>query len=217
MSLKEIRDKKIKADDYISVLLIASYIIYIIFFRLAALISIVVYSIASLGIVGVLKIINALNKRNAAYGKGNRILLGIIAIILSSLLLNLILRQPNVTSHNLILLISYPLIIVACAGIIKGIIIDVYLVKHRILNIIIGLATIIVCCIAFYSTVDSFLITIIMISLTLLINILSRAALYLSEFGLSLVYIRNFKLFLYIISDYLVYVDRNGNIELTKL
>ena len=217
MSLEEIRDKKIKADDYISVLLIVSYLLFWILFRLAALISIVVYSLASLGIVGVLKIINALNKRNAAYGKGNKILLGIIAIILSSLLLNFILRQPNVTSHNLILLISYPLIIVGCAGIIKGLIIDVYLVKHRILNIIIGLATIIVCCIAFYSTVDSFLINIIMISLTLLINILSRAALYLSEFGLSLVYIRNFKLFLYIISDYLVYVDRNGNIELTKL
>ena len=217
MSLKEIRDKKIKADDYISVLLIASYILYVIFFRLAALISIVVYSIASLGIVGVLKIINALNKRNAAYGEGNKILLGIIAIILSSLLLNLILRQPNVTSHNLILLISYPLIIVGCAGIIKGMIIDIYLVRHRILNIIIGFATIIVWCIAFFSTVDSFLINIIMISLSLLINIFSRAALYLSEFGLSLFYLRNFKLFLYIISDYLVYVDRNGNIELTKL
>ena len=216
MSLEEIKDKKIKADNYISVLLIVSYLLFAMFFRLAALISIVIYSIASLGIVGVLKIINALNKRNAVDGKGNKILVGIISIIFSSLLINFLLRQPNVTLHIIILLASYPLMIVGCAGIIKGILIDIYQEKHRILNIIVGLATIIVCCITFYSTVDSFLINIIMISLTLIINITSRAALYLSEYGLSLVQLRNFKLFLYIISDYLVYVDRNGNIVLTK-
>ena len=109
------------------------------------------------------------------------------------------------------------MMIVAFAGIIKGSIIDIYSLRHRTMNIIIGFVTLIFSLIGFFNLVNNFLFNIIALSLTLLVNIISRAALYLSEFGLSLVQIKNFKLFLYIISDYLIHVDRKGNILLSKI
>lgn len=209
---------KIKADNYISVLIIVSFLLFALIFKLEALLSVIVYPFACLAIYGVLKIIGALNKRNnATHGSLNKILLGIIFIIISILFLWFFLSQPNVTSHRIIILITFPMIIVACAGIIKGFIIKIYSLKQRKINIIIGFITFIINLLVLFNILNNFLFSIVVLSLTLLINIFSRAALYLSEYGLSLFHLRNFKLFLYIISDYLVYVDRNGNLELSKI
>jgi len=217
MLLEEIINKnKIKADDYISVFLIASYLLFALFFRIEAFMSIIVYPFASLGIFGVLKIVNALNKRNPVHGKGNKLFVGTIYIIFSVLFLGFLFSMPSISSHIIISLISFPLLVVGSAGIIKGMLIDIYLVKHRVINIIIGISTIVVCFIAFSSIVDNFLFNMIILSLTFLINVLSRAALYLSEYGLSLIHIKNFKLFLYIISDYIIYIDADGSIVLSK-
>lgn len=217
MLLEEIINKnKIKADNYISVFMIASYLLFALFFRLEAFVSIIVYPFASLGIFGVLKMVNALNKRNPVHGKGNKILVGTIYIIFSVLFLGFLFSLPGITSHIIIKLISFPLFIVGFAGIVKGMLIYIYLVKHRIINIIIGISTIIACFITFSSIVNNILVNMIVLSLTFLINVLSRAALYLSEYGLSLIHIKNFKLFLYIISDYIIYIDANGNLVLSK-
>ena len=117
----------------------------------------------------------------------------------------------------LIGLISLPMIIVGFAGIIKGSIIDIYSKKHRLMTIIVGIITILITLLVFANLMNNLVFNIVALSLTFLFNILSRAALYLSEFGLSIVHIRNFKIFLYIISDYLIYIDRNGNLVLSKL
>lgn len=217
MLLEEIiNKKKIKADDYISIFMIASYLLYALFFRREAFMSIIVYPFASLGICGVLKIVSALNKRNPDHGKGNKILVGIFYIIFSVLFLGFFFSLPGITSQIIISLISFPLFVVGFAGIVKGMLIDIYLEKHRIISILISLSTIVVCFITFSSVVKNLLFNIIILSLTFLINVLSRAALYLGEYGLSLIHIKNFKLFLYIISDYIVYIDANGNIGLSK-
>ena len=218
MSLDIINKSKIRADDYISGLIIVFYIIFAVFFLMEAILSMIVYPFVSLAIWGVLKIISALNKSsNNSYGNLNNILFGIISFIFSILFLWFILTQPNINSHIIISLIAFPMIIVAFAGIIKGSIIDIYSLKHRVTNIIIGIITLVFSLIGFLNLVNNFLFNIIAISLTLLVNIISRAALYLSEFGLSIVHLKNFKLFLYIISDYIVYVDRKGNIVLSKI
>ena len=219
MGLEGIIDKnKIKADNYISVLLIASFLLFAMLFNLEAVLSVIVYPFACLAIYGVLIIIGALNKRNnTTHGSLNKILLGIIFIIFSILFLWFILSQPNVTSHRIIALITFPMIIVACAGIIKGYIIKIYSLKQRIMNIIIGFITFIINLLVLFNILNNFLFNIVVLSLTLLINIFSRAALYLSEFGLSIMHIKNLKLFLYIISDYLVMIDSNGNLVLSKL
>lgn len=218
MMLEDFMDKnKIRADDYITILFLINYLIFALFFRMEAFLSIIIYPFAALTITGVLKIISAFNKRNTEGSNINKVLFGVIAIIFSVLFLFLILVQPNITPNIIISLISFPLMIVGYAGIIKGILVDIYSVKHRIISIIVGTSTIIVCLLGFFSVINNFLLNIAALSLVFLFTILSRAALYLSEYGLSLINFKNFKLFLYIISDYLIYIDRNGNIVLSKI
>jgi len=107
--------------------------------------------------------------------------------------------------------------IVGVAGITKGILIDIYSKKYRVVNILVGVVTLIISVMAFASAEENYIINILALSIILIINILCRAALYLSEFGLSLIHIKNFKLFFYIISDYLIYADGNGDLVLTKM
>jgi len=217
MSLDLINKNKIKADDYISVTIVIIFVLFAVFFHLEVLVSIIVYPFVSLAVYGVLKIIEFFNKRNARERNPIKFSFGIVSLIVSILFLWFILIQPNVTPHVLIALISLPMIIVGFAGIIKGSIIDIYSKKHRLMTIIVGIITILITLLAFANLMNNLLFNIVALSLTFLFNILSRAALYLSEFGLSIVHIRNFKIFLYIISDYLIYIDRNGNLVLSKL
>ncbi len=79
-------------------------------------------------------------------------------------------------------------------------------------NILVGIFTLIIIVLAFASPEENYVIYSITLISFLIFNILSRAALYISEFGLSLVHIKNFKLFFYIISDYLINIDANGDL-----
>jgi hypothetical protein len=214
--------EKIRADNYITGFLVLFFLAFALFFRLEWIMSVIVYPFVALFFYGVLKIINGTQKRNRGNDQNlNRILLGIISILTSLSFLYYLISQPNVTSQNIVNLIAFPILIVGIAGIIKGIMIISYSIKQRSINIIIGSVTIIVCFVAFTSPITIFQdinwIYILMLSSVLMINILGRAALYLSEFGLSLAHIRNFKLFLYIISDYLIFVDHEGNAILEKI
>ncbi|MFW9880982.1 MAG: hypothetical protein ACFFG0_48590 [Candidatus Thorarchaeota archaeon] len=218
MDLEVINKNKIRADDYISIAVVVFYIIFALLYLMDAILSMIVYPFISLAVWGILKIIGTFNKRNNDnHGKLNKFLFGIISFVFSILFLWFILSQPNITPQRIISIIAFPMMIVAFAGIIKGLIIDIYSLKHRIMNIIIGIITLVFSLIGFFYLIRDFLFNFIAISLTLLFNIISRAALYLSEFGLSIVHLKNFKLFLYIISDYLIYFDRNGNIILNKI
>ncbi len=213
---------KIRADTYILGILVIFYLIFVLTFKIEAIFNIIVYPLVALSIQGFLKIISSLNKRNRERGnKFNQILLGIIYIFFSLWFLGYLISFPNITSKTLINLIAFPMVIVGIAGIIKSIIIKIYSLKYRIINSIIGGITIGICMMAFTSPIilptSIFLFHIIAFSIVLIINVLGRAALYLSEFGLSLVSIRNFKVFFYIISDYLLQVDSNGNLILDKI
>jgi hypothetical protein len=218
MILELIDERKVRADDYITGAIIINLLVFILFFKLEAIMSIAVYPFTSLLIYGILKIFTGLKKRRT---KGriniNNILLGIIYIIFSLFLLNLIFTQPTVKSHHIIRLITFPIMIAGFAGIIKGLIINLYSVKYRMINIIVGFFTVIISFLTYSTIVNNFLFNVILLCLTLLLNIFCRAALYLSEFGLSLMQIKNFKLLFYIISDYLIFVDNDGNLILSKL
>ena len=187
------------------------------FFHLEAFLALAVYPFVALAIDGILKIITGVKrKRKHIEGFINKILLGIIFIIISLLWLNFILFQSNIPLQVIISVVAFPIMITGFAGIVKGSIIDLYSIKYRIMNIFVGLITLVICLLAFSYTINNFIFNVVLLSLTLLFNILSRATLYLSEYGLSIMHIANFKLFLYIVSDYLVYVDRNGNLVLSK-
>lgn len=217
-----IHKNKIRADNYITGFILIFFLVFAVFFRLEWIMSVIVYPFVALFFFGLIKIINGANKRNRGDEKKlNRILLGSLSIIFSVLFLYFILNQPDVRPQNIIVLIAYPMLIVGIAGIVKGSLINIYSLKYRIINIIIGITTIIICFIAFTFPflTPSYLnwIHFVTLSIALLFNVLGRAALYLSEFGLSLTHFRNFILFLYIISDYLVFVDNDGNVILEKI
>ncbi|MHA2130941.1 MAG: hypothetical protein ACW99L_13300, partial [Promethearchaeota archaeon] len=171
---------------------------------------------------GFLKIINGANKRNRGNDKNiKRILFGIISILFSLSFLNFIISQPTVKFQNIINLASYPMVVVGISAIVKGFIINIYSKKYRLINILVGVITLWVCVLAFYShfiiPLDLNLFHLISLTCILIANILSRAALYLSEFKLTILNLRNLKLFFYIISDYLLFVDGEGNVFLSKV
>ena len=217
-----IHKDKIRADDYVSSFLIIGLILFALFFTLEFIMSLLVYPFIALFFHGILKIIAGTNKRNKGNPKNlNRVLFGIISIVFSVVILYFFVNLPKVTPQNLIALATYPIVIVGCASIVKGKIINIYSRKHRYISIIIGSITLIICILTPFSyrifDPSSFLFHIVSLSVALTANIISRAALYLSEFGLSLLDKNNYKLFFYIISDYLIYVNEEGNIVLTKL
>ncbi|MHA1914064.1 MAG: hypothetical protein ACW986_06140 [Promethearchaeota archaeon] len=214
--------QKIRADDYIIGFLIITYIVFAVFFKLEWVMSIIVYPFMSLFIFGILNIQKSMRRRPNQAGRSiNKFLLGVLSIIFSVSFLIFIFIQPSIKTQNMINLIAYPLVVAGIAGIIKGIHISVYSIKQRIINIIGGGVTILLSLLALFTPVftqsNLFLIQIVSLTLVLFLNIISRAALYLSEFGLSLIQFRNFKLFFYIISSYLVSVDKEGNIILDKI
>jgi len=214
--------QKIRADDYIIGFLIVTYIVFAVFFKLEWVMSIIIYPFVSLFFFGVIKIQKSVRKRRYRRGSSiNKFLLGVLSILFSISFLVFIIIQPNIKAQNIINLIAYPLVVVGIAGIIKGIHISIYSLKQRVINIIVGGITILLSLFALFTPIftqnNLFLIQIIFLSIVLVLSIISRAALYLSEFGLSLIQIRNFKLFFYIISSYLVSVDKEGNIILDKI
>jgi len=183
-----------------------------------AVVSIIVYPLVALILRGILMIVISLRKKRHGNSVNlNKILLGIIYIMFGGFFINYILIQPKVTSKIIITLFAFPMVVVGMAGIIKGVIVDIYSTKYRILNILIGIVTVIISFMAIDSPGEPFIMYILTLSSILLINLLSRAALYLSEYGLSLIHFKNFKLFFYIISDYILNIDIDGNIELRKI
>ncbi|MFX1311391.1 MAG: hypothetical protein ACFFHD_02100 [Promethearchaeota archaeon] len=217
-----INKKKIYADNVITIFLVVGYLFFALILRIEGLMGIIVYPFTALFAEGFLKVFSSLNKRNR--GKDNnflKILVGLSYMIFSLWFLSFLFSMPNVTTQIIINLVAFPMTIVGISGIIKGIIIDIYSLRFRILNIIIGGFTIGICSLAYLSPIflprSFFLFHIVALLLILLFNVLRRATPYLSEFGLSILSLRNLKVFFYIISDYLLQVDNIGNLLLEKI
>ncbi|MHA1986317.1 MAG: hypothetical protein ACW98D_06755 [Promethearchaeota archaeon] len=212
---------KIRAEDYITGFLIIGFLIFAVFYTLESLMSLLVYPLIALFFRGIVSIKVGTAKINKGNPKNlNKVLLGIISIGFSVAILDFFVKLPEITPQILITLAVYPIFITGLASIVKGLIINIYSRKHRYINIFIGIITIMFCMFALFSYQifypNSYLFHFVSLSILLIINILSRAALYLSEFNLSLFHKKNYKLFFYIISDYLIYVNKKGDIVLTK-
>ncbi|MFW9942924.1 MAG: DUF308 domain-containing protein [Candidatus Thorarchaeota archaeon] len=220
--MRLIHKDKIRVDNYITVFIIFSFAGFLLFYRLESLMLLLVYPLVALFFYGIIKIIKAFDKKNRGNDRNiNKVLLGVLSIIFSLFMLYYLLKHPNFTLQKIINLTAFPLTIVGFAAIFKGTLFKIYSIKCCIINIIIGFMTLIACMLALFSPVSNlqkfFLIHTISLSITILVNILGRAALYLSEYGLSLLHIKNFKLFFYIISDYFVFVNHEGNLILEKM
>ncbi len=218
MDIELIPKKKIRADDYIIVSFAVGYLLFAVVFSLGALMGVIIYPFVSLAVLSLLRIKDGLDKtNNGGFRNINKILLGIILFTFSLLFLNWMLTRPGISSYIIIILITFPITMVGLAGIIKGLMIDLYKSNHRVLNIIVGLITVVISLIVFSTSSENFIFNIIVLSVTISINVFSRAALYLSEYGLSIIHLKNFRLFFYIISDYMLYVGKDGNVIVAKM
>lgn len=212
----EMLKQKIRADNVITIILFATFLILALFLKLIALMSIIVYPLVSLFFFGIYKIIKGVFKKLREKALNVlHIIFGIAFTIFSFYMLDLIFSYPNVGIPQLVYLLAFPTLLIGIAGIIKGIIIKEYFFRYRLMNIITGSTTVILTIMAFASAEKLFLFYIISLPTCLLFNAISRAIMYLSEYNLPL-RLKNIKYFFYILSEDSEY-DVNRKIELNKL
>jgi len=91
-------------------------------------------------------------------------------------------------------LLCIPLFLIGLAGLLKGLIVDVYSTRFRRLNVLIGAITFLFIVFAIVSAETGFIFYTFTLLITFALNGILRAALYLSEYGLSLKSFRDLKL-----------------------
>jgi hypothetical protein len=117
--------------------------------------------------------------------------MGLFSIPFGLFILAIIFSQPNISRGFIIYFIAIPIMIIGFAGIIKGYLIDVYSTGYRILNVFIGIITIIETTFAYITADILFYYHIPLLCALLLFNGIARIALYLSEYRISILHIRN--------------------------
>lgn len=203
MEIENLLDKQKRIADEISLaILIIGVLCLGLFLHLTFIMSLMIYPMFSLLIYGILKIRKGFNKKlNETALKILNVLFGIVCILFGLLLIIFIFSYPNVGLNQIIYLLAFPVIIVGIAGIVKGIIIKEYPYKYRAMNIFVGIITIIITQINFILAENFFIFHISSLTIIILLNIFSRAAMYLSQYKLSLK-LTNLRYFFYIINDY---------------
>lgn len=180
---------KVKADDFIIISIIVTFIVQLLFFKLIALMSVVVFPMFSLFLYGIYKLFISFLKKGKE--KVKSILMGIFSIPFGLLILIIIFSQPHISRGYIIYFVAVPIMIIGFAGIIKGFLIDVYSPFYRIINIMVGITTLIEATFAYITAETLFLYHILLLCLMLLINGIARIALYLSEYRISILHLRN--------------------------
>lgn len=194
--------QKMLADNINVVIIFVGVLILGLFLQLILVMSIIIYPMCSLLYYGSLKIKKGFTKKVKEKSlKILNIIFGIGCILFGVFFLLFIFSYPNVGLKELINLFAFPVILIGIAGIVKGIIIREYPIKYRVLNIYIGLFTVIIAIIAFVLLENGFIYHIFSLTIAILLNCFSRAAMYLSEYKLSL-RLRNLRFFIYIINEY---------------
>ncbi|MFX0042416.1 MAG: hypothetical protein ACFE8L_05860 [Candidatus Hodarchaeota archaeon] len=181
--------RKVRADDYIIFSIIGIFIVQLLFFKLIALMSIIVFPMFTLFLYGIYKLFMCLLKKGKERVKD--LIMGLFSIPFGLFILIIIFSQPNISRGFIIYFMAIPVMIIGFAGIIKGYLIDVYTTGYRILNIIIGIVTSIETTIAYITADILFYYHIPLLCALLLFNGMARIALYLSEYRISIIHIRN--------------------------
>lgn len=174
----------------------------LLFFRLIAVMSIVVYPMAILVPYGVYRISRtAINHELRLRAKIIKITFQLGYIVISALFLNMLFSYPHITSSYIIYFLCIPSSLIGLAGFLKGLMIEVYSPLFRFLNMLTGMFTVFYSFIAIVFADFNFLLHLVTLIVLLGLNGILRAALYLSEYGLSLNKMKSFKIVLYIM-DY---------------
>ncbi|TFG21051.1 MAG: hypothetical protein EU533_05715 [Promethearchaeota archaeon] len=202
MEIRElINNDKIKCDNILSITLLGSLAVLFIFFQFIVYISLVVYPFCSVFFYGISHLYRGMFKEKITKKIIYKLLQGIAYLIFSSFFLILIFSYPHITLDYVVIFISIPLIFIGLAAIIKGILIDVYSSKYRRVNIMVGVGTIIVTILVLYNIDFNFIISLTSLLVLVILNGISRSALYLSEYGLSIKNLKNLKYVFYIMDN----------------
>lgn len=196
---------KLKCDNIISITLIFSLIFMFLFFRLIAYMALMIYPICSLFLHGVYYLYKVVrNKYKKPKTMVFRSILSIVFIGLSSFMLWIIFSQPRMTLSYIVFFLSIPMFFIGFAAILKGYMIDVYSRFYRKANIILGCITLIATLLSILFVEFNFFLSLIALIGLLILNGILRSGLYLSEFGLPLRNLKNFKYVFYIMDNFII-------------
>ena len=206
MSIRYLTNKqKLMVDNIVSIALIIVILTLLMFFRLIAIMSIVVYPMVVLLPYGIYKSYKTIfNRELKIILKVLKIIFQIGYAIFSMLFLNILFSYPNITFSYIIYFLSIPTLLIGFAGFLKGLIVEAYSPSLRGLNILIGTITVIETTIAIFFAEVYFIFHFFTLLVILSLNGILRAALYLSEFALSLRKKRNIKLVFIIMNNFII-------------
>ena len=197
-------NRKLIVNNVVGVALISVIFAQLMFFRLIAILSIVVYPMSVALPYGIYRVYKTINDRETALrAKIIIVIFRIAYIIFSMLFLNMIFSYPHITLSYIIYFLAIPTLLIGLAGFLKGSMIGVYSPFFRFLNALVGLFTIFYAFIAIVFADFNFTLHFIVLLGTLSVNGILRAALYLSEYGLSLNEMKSFKIVFYIMDTHL--------------
>jgi len=197
---------KLRCDNIISITLLISFLVLFLFFRFLLYLSLMVYPLFSCFLFGVYYVYRSFFKEEKTKNKVYRFIQGAIYVTFSTLMLLLIFSYPHITLNYIVYFLAIPVSFIGFAAILKGSTVDVYSPIYRKFNIFIGMITIIITILDLYILDYYFLLSLMSLIILLILNGISRSALYLSEYGLSIRNLKNMK-YVFFIMDNLVVLD----------
>jgi len=202
--------QKLLIDDTISALLLIIIIYLIIFNIKLAIMSLAVYPFFSLLVYGFYRAYKSIFDRNLKFiFRVLNISFGIASIMFSSNFIDSLLTHPKTPTSFTIYLLGMPIFLIGLAGLLKGLIVNVYTPNFRILNVLIGALTIFFAVFAIVYVEIGFIFHLFTLLTTLTLNGILRSALYLSEYGLKLKNLKNLKLVWFIMDNLPLQLEEN--------
>ena len=191
----KLNPQKIRADSLILLSIVGMIVILLVFFHRIFIMSLMVFPMSALFLNSTYKIGYGLFKRKS-YGseRVKNIMYGLLGIPFSVFILYLLFSQPIITREYIIYFLGIVIIIIGLAGIFKGVLIDVYSVYWRIINIFVSIATIFITIWAYIFADALFFLIIIVLPVVLILNAIFRATMYLSEYHISLKHLKSKKI-----------------------
>ena len=202
--------RKVLVDDIISALLLIIILYQIIFNLKLAIMSLAVYPFFSLLLYGIYRGYKSILDRDLKFlFKVLNLIFGIASIMFSSSFINSLLTHRLTPTSFTIYLLAMPIFLIGLAGLLKGLIVNVYSSNFRIFNVLIGATTIFFTVFAIVFAETGFVFHIFTLLITLTLNGILRSALYLSEYELTLKNLKNLKLVWFIMDNIPLQLEEN--------
>ena len=211
MSIRSLMNKqKVLVDDIISVILVIIIIFLDFTNQLIAIMSIGVYCFFCLILYGLIRFyMGIFNRKLNFVPRVLNLLFGLACVIIPSYILNYMFTRPNIPASFILFFLGMPIFLIGLAGLLKGLIVNVYSPLFRFLNALIGAITVYFTVTAIIYPETGYIFHLFTLLTTLTLNGILRAALYLSEYGLSLKSFKNLKLVWFLMDSLLPQQEEN--------